>query len=835
MKSKKVSAVIPTYNGLKLLKKNIPFVLSSLGNNDELLIVDDSSTDKTVDWIIKEFSCKKITNDKQIDVIRYQGSFSKKSKNILVSLVVNKKNYRFAESCNRGVYFSKGDFIFLLNNDVSPKKDSLKHLLSSFDDSVFAIGCHEKEKSLGSIDGGKNKLWFEKGLFQHSRGDNYKTGETAWVSGGSGLFDKKKWLKIGGFDESYAPAYWEDIDLSFRAKQKDWKVLFEEKSLVDHNHESTNKNEFGQHNLEKISLKNGNKFAFKNGNIFQKLQFILWQPYWILQKSKIELSILRKSPTRFLKRNWLLASFLLIIILASFLRLYKLAEVPRGMTWDEAAIGYNGYAVLNTRRDEWLNRFPISFMSFGDYKAPLAIYINGFFTFLFGMNLWAVRIPFVIASILSIIGMIKLTNILLRPYFDEKASQQLSLISGLLLTLSPWHLHFSRAGFESAMSMSFMVWGVYYLFVFKNFLNKNTISKIIAKNRFQMKLFTKGFLAISLLMASIYTYHSAKIIVPLLILFLFITNIKKGLSNIGSIFVAIWGILISLPLIYDSFWGDGLTRSGTLIFSQDLPLLKLAETIITNFLSHFSFDFLIKGATTTLRHGSGNWGVFFPTTLILILAGLFFTLLKNKSKKLSLFLIFWVIIGILPSAIGQEVPHSNRALLSLPAFLLLATLGLKYSYDYICNLKKCAYITMFTGVVIMIHLLLFISYQHHYYNVFSYESADDYKEGYLEAFEIAQEYEKGLNGKPMLNKILFTSEYGQPYIYAIFVRKTNPIWYQGGSLIKYEFKDNIDIGDLSRTDTLIVAGKDNDLPEKSADHIIYSSGGEIRFKIYVKD
>ncbi len=49
-----------------------------------------------------------------------------------------------------------------------------------------------------------------------------------------------------------------------------------------------------------------------------------------------------------------------------------------------------------------------------------------------------------------------------------------------------------------------------------------------------------------------------------------------------------------------------------------------------------------------------------------------------------------------------------------------------------------------------------------------------------------------------VEKILFTSDYGQPYIYALFVRETNPIWYRGGSLIKYEFKDEINMDDLSR-------------------------------------
>jgi 4-amino-4-deoxy-L-arabinose transferase-like glycosyltransferase len=97
---------------------------------------------------------------------------------------------------------------------------------------------------------------------------------------------------------------------------------------------------------------------------------------------------------------------LLIIVItllcAAGIRLYQLGVVPHGFTWDEAAIGYNGYAVVTTRRDEWLERLPVSFRSFGDYKAPLAIYINGVFTVPLGLNPLIVRLPFALAGVASV-------------------------------------------------------------------------------------------------------------------------------------------------------------------------------------------------------------------------------------------------------------------------------------------------------------------------------------------------------------------------------------------------------------------------------------------------
>ncbi|MBU0974247.1 hypothetical protein KKD03_00915, partial [Patescibacteria group bacterium] len=74
---------------------------------------------------------------------------------------------------------------------------------------------------------------------------------------------------------------------------------------------------------------------------------------------------------KFLKKNWWTVSVIIILLFATFLRFYKLGVVPHGMFWDEAAVGYNGYSIVTTRRDEWLQKFPVTFQSFGDYKAPL--------------------------------------------------------------------------------------------------------------------------------------------------------------------------------------------------------------------------------------------------------------------------------------------------------------------------------------------------------------------------------------------------------------------------------------------------------------------------------
>jgi len=72
------------------------------------------------------------------------------------------------------------------------------------------------------------------------------------------------------------------------------------------------------------------------------------------------------------KYFWLI----LIIILAAVLRLYNISNNPPALSWDEAAIGWNAKSIFHTRRDEWGTRLPLTFRSFGDYKAPVYIYLT---------------------------------------------------------------------------------------------------------------------------------------------------------------------------------------------------------------------------------------------------------------------------------------------------------------------------------------------------------------------------------------------------------------------------------------------------------------------------
>ena len=145
----------------------------------------------------------------------------------------------------------------------------------------ISVGCMDKsiEDDKIVLRGRGTGKW-QRGFLVHARGEVDKT-NTLWVNGGSGAFRKSTWDKLGGFDELYSPFYWEDIDLSYRAIKSGFKVLFEPKSIVVHEHEKgAIKGAYSSFKIKTIAFRNQFIFAWKNATDLD-LQFlhVFWLPY----------------------------------------------------------------------------------------------------------------------------------------------------------------------------------------------------------------------------------------------------------------------------------------------------------------------------------------------------------------------------------------------------------------------------------------------------------------------------------------------------------------------------------------------------------------------------
>ena len=202
----KYSLLIPIYNNLPLLKRFLPINLKFPW--DEVIIVDDGSKDESATWLRKNYP--------------------------RIKLIIHRQNQGFIESVNQSFRVATGDVVVLLNSDVLLKVNPLPILEKFWPEhpKTFAVSFNEPQYSYAISN------W--DGLFGHQVGPKInQLHQSLYASGGSAAFVKSIWLKLNGFDPIYQPFYWEDVDISWRAKLAGYQIWWHPDIIVDHQHEST--------------------------------------------------------------------------------------------------------------------------------------------------------------------------------------------------------------------------------------------------------------------------------------------------------------------------------------------------------------------------------------------------------------------------------------------------------------------------------------------------------------------------------------------------------------------------------------------------------------------
>lgn len=251
--------VIPNYNGLGLLKEHLPEVIK-YSHDCPVIVVDDASTDDSVTYLKSKYKNQ-------------------------VKVVCHQENQGFSEAVNTGFRQAKSKYVLLLNNDVKLRAQTLKrlHQTISQNNQYFGVGAQEHLAD-GSIRG-RSSGRVARGLIVHSAADSQKSGITFWVFGASGIFDRRKWLKLGGLDRIYSPAYWEDIDIGYRAWKSGWQCWYNSQAKLDHTGEQSMTKKMGTAK-ERIVLRNQLLCSWKNITDWQLiLSHFIWMPYHLVLTS----------------------------------------------------------------------------------------------------------------------------------------------------------------------------------------------------------------------------------------------------------------------------------------------------------------------------------------------------------------------------------------------------------------------------------------------------------------------------------------------------------------------------------------------------------------------
>jgi GT2 family glycosyltransferase len=244
-----ISVILPNYNGRSLLLSNIPSIVIALENakcDYEVIVVDDCSTDDSVDMLKKDFP--------------------------FVKVIVNEINQGFSYTCNKGIFAAKNSILCIVNTDVTFTPDYFTNGIRYFDDeNIFAlkgniVNYQNNINEIVSIEK-TAQLFIKRGLLRFDKKVEYVPDSFTGEIGGQFVLlgccfmcSREKALELKGFDEIYSPFYWEDSDLALRALRKGFKLIYEPSCVVYHKTSSTIPN---YRSSTKIKLtSNRNKFIF---------------------------------------------------------------------------------------------------------------------------------------------------------------------------------------------------------------------------------------------------------------------------------------------------------------------------------------------------------------------------------------------------------------------------------------------------------------------------------------------------------------------------------------------------------------------------------------------
>jgi|GEM_PF-1475543 len=211
-----VSIIIPLYNGLEYTRECLTAIEKNTpAGTYEIIIVDNGSTDSTSAYLT--------------------------SLNLPLVLITNHENKGFTIACNQGAKVAKGDFLMFLNNDAVPKEGWIQRLLETFKygTDIGAVGCKlvypdGKLQEAGGIVFRDGNAW-NFGREDNPALDRYnKLIEVDYCSAAALMVRKEIFEKVGGFDERYAPAYYEDTDLCFAIREKGFRVLYQPAAEIIH-------------------------------------------------------------------------------------------------------------------------------------------------------------------------------------------------------------------------------------------------------------------------------------------------------------------------------------------------------------------------------------------------------------------------------------------------------------------------------------------------------------------------------------------------------------------------------------------------------------------------
>lgn len=482
----------------------------------------------------------------------------------------------------------------------------------------------------------------------------------------------------------------------------------------------------------------------------------------------------------------------LIVVIGLVLRIYQIDRYPPSLSWDEVSIGYNAYSILKTGRDEHGKFFPLdTFVAYGDYKPPLAVYATVPFVALFGLNDFAVRLPSVLFGTITVLMtyflVVELLTVFIKGKLKEKQEyliRGLPILSAGLFAISPWHINISRAGFEANIALLLVVLGITFLL------------RALSKPKYWIYAWFP-------FAASVYTFNSARYFVPIFG-FVFCLCYLSYIRRNWKYFVSgvVLALIVLSPIIPHLLSKEARLRFAEVNIFTDSSIVATSNARITrengsiigkilqnrrvgyarSYLIHFfdnlQPDFLFITGDGNPKFSIQDVGQLYIVEASFLIIGLLSMFLILP--QMAALLLFWIICAIIPAATARETPHALRILNTLPtwqifvAFGIIKTVsGIRCQLSRVMDKKKQNSVTYTVVAILIVFYIVNVAYYlHTYYLHYPREYSGEWQYGYKQALQ------KITSKASLYHTIAITDAIGRPYMYTLFYTKTDPSEYR---------------------------------------------------------
>lgn len=460
----------------------------------------------------------------------------------------------------------------------------------------------------------------------------------------------------------------------------------------------------------------------------------------------------------------------LITSLGSVVRLWQLDKLPNSLSADEVAFGYNAYSILKTGKDEFGHHLPLYFQSFDDYKNPVFGYILIPFIYLRGLSDWAIRFPSALSGAAVILLMFFITQKITRNI-------RLSLVTALLASVSPWLIQYSRVAIEMELALFLTLLGVWIFLEARNRAYFYPLSAIVFG-------------------LSFYTYHSSKvwtIFFGMVLFFLSVNYKSKRFLLVSTVIFLVLTIpyftllktaQIGLrPYAISVFSNRETYFTNAKMIQEDQSLGQWTGRLIHNrrlvFLSQAINGFLgvlnpqILFSQNEYNHPSVI-RLFYLWQLPFLLIGIVHIL---RNRKMSIFILGWLLIGLVPGGLTIFPPFDRRILLSSFPLLYLTALGLdritqlfKLHQNYQTTLGKIALLAVISASIYI--------YLHNYFIHGPHTVFDTWGNGSKDVVTLVGKL------KQQYEQVIVSIRFNQPLIFFLYYEKYSPEKYlsEGGTI-----------------------------------------------------